>query len=147
MSRLQLALVRSACVVYNTRCVQFERWLRSPAGGPSRNMLAVTIAKRARSRRKKAAERRFARVLRDRKIRIDEVFEVTFVVRGRPRRHRRRLECLGGRWDIRLKGGSGWVFDKSRQQDVRSFISSISGSSARRASGRPGAPVRSPTHF
>jgi hypothetical protein len=54
---------------------------------------------------------------------IENYSEKAIVVRGDTKEHKESLKQLGGKWNSNLKGGSGWIFSKSRENDVRNYIS------------------------
>lgn len=46
----------------------------------------------------------------------------SIAVQGNTRKYKEDLKKLGGTYNGRLKNGPGWVFPKSREDDVKSFI-------------------------
>ena len=55
-------------------------------------------------------------------LNITDYTEKSFVVRGDTMTYKNELKTLGGKWNSRLKDGAGWIFPKSKKNDVKQFI-------------------------
>jgi hypothetical protein len=53
---------------------------------------------------------------------IEEYTARSVVVQGDTRKYKEDLKKLGGKYNSRLKTGPGWIFSKSSEDDLRSFI-------------------------
>ena len=53
---------------------------------------------------------------------IQEYTGVSVVVQGDTRKYKEDLKKLGGKYNGRLKNGPGWIFPKSSEGDLMSFI-------------------------
>lgn len=55
-------------------------------------------------------------------ISIEEYSDLSIVVRGDTRKYKEDLKKLGGKYNSRLRGEPGWIFPKSKQNDIAKFI-------------------------
>lgn len=55
-------------------------------------------------------------------LKIEEYSDHSVVVQGDTRKYKEDLKKLGGKYNGRLKNGPGWVFSKSVEGDLRSFV-------------------------
>lgn len=55
-------------------------------------------------------------------IYVEEYTDRSVVVRGETRQYKEDLKKLGGKYNSRLKGEPGWIFPKSKQNDIVKFI-------------------------
>lgn len=55
-------------------------------------------------------------------IYVEKYTERSIVVRGDTRQYKECLKKLGGKYNSRLRGEPGWIFSKSKQEDVVNFI-------------------------
>lgn len=55
-------------------------------------------------------------------ISVEEYTDRSVVVRGDTRPLKEDLKKLGGKYNSRLKGEPGWIFPKSKQNDIVKFI-------------------------
>lgn len=55
-------------------------------------------------------------------ISLEEYTDRSIVVRGETRQYKEDLKKLGGKYNSRLRGEPGWIFPKSKQNDVVKFI-------------------------
>jgi hypothetical protein len=55
-------------------------------------------------------------------ISVEEYSERSIVVRGDTRPYKEDLKKLGGKYNSRLSGEPGWIFPKSKQNDIVKFI-------------------------
>ena len=53
---------------------------------------------------------------------IEEYTAKSVVVYGDTRKYKEDLKKLGGKYNGRLKNGPGWIFSKSSENDLRSFV-------------------------
>ena len=53
---------------------------------------------------------------------VEEYTDLSIVVRGDTRQYKEDLKKLGGKYNSRLKGEPGWIFPKSKQNDIVNFI-------------------------
>lgn len=53
---------------------------------------------------------------------IEEYTARSVVVQGDTRKYKEDLKKLGGKYNGRLKNGPGWIFSKSSEDDLRTFI-------------------------
>jgi len=53
---------------------------------------------------------------------IEEYSDKSFVVRGNTRSHSTKLKELSGSYNSRLKCGPGWIFSKSKKDNVTNYI-------------------------
>ena len=54
-------------------------------------------------------------------ISITEYSEKSFVVRGDTEKHKEALIMLGGKWNPRLRDGSGWIFPNTKKDEVKKW--------------------------
>jgi hypothetical protein len=60
-------------------------------------------------------------------ITLQEYSEKSFVLRGdNTRDYKDTLKSLGGKWNLNLKGGGGWIFGNSKKSKVSAFLDSLS---------------------
>lgn len=57
-------------------------------------------------------------------INIDSYSERAIVLRGDTEVHKEPLKALGGKWNARLRDGPGWIFPKTKQQEIENWIAS-----------------------
>jgi hypothetical protein len=57
-------------------------------------------------------------------INIDNYSERAIVVRGNTEDHKEELTALGGKWNSRLRDGAGWIFPKTKNSMILSWIES-----------------------
>jgi hypothetical protein len=55
-------------------------------------------------------------------ISLEEYTDRSVVVRGETRQYKEDLKKLGGKYNSRLRGEPGWIFPKSKQNDIVKFI-------------------------
>ena len=55
-------------------------------------------------------------------LKIEEYTDRSVVVQGDTRKYKEDLKKLGGKYNGRLKNGPGWIFSKSSEDDLRTFI-------------------------
>lgn len=55
-------------------------------------------------------------------ISIEQYSERSIVVRGDTRKYKEDLKKLGGKYNSRLRGEPGWIFPKTKEEDINSFI-------------------------
>ena len=55
-------------------------------------------------------------------ISIEEYTDRSVVVRGETRQYKEDLKKLGGKYNSRLRGEPGWIFPKSKQNDIVKFM-------------------------
>lgn len=55
-------------------------------------------------------------------LKIEEYTARSVVVQGDTRKYKEDLKKLGGKYNGRLKNGPGWIFSKSSEDDLRTFI-------------------------
>lgn len=55
-------------------------------------------------------------------IKIEEYTDRSIVVNGETRKYKEDLKKLGGKYNGNLKNGPGWVFPKSAENSVKTFI-------------------------
>ena len=55
-------------------------------------------------------------------INIETYSERAIVVRGNTEDHKEQLKALGGKWNSRLKDGPGWIFPKTKKQEIENWI-------------------------
>jgi len=55
-------------------------------------------------------------------ISLEEYTDRSIVVRGETRKYKEDLKKLGGKYNSRLKGEPGWIFPKSKQNDIVKFM-------------------------
>ena len=55
-------------------------------------------------------------------ISIEQYSERSIVVRGDTRKYKEDLKKLGGKYNSRLRGEPGWIFPKTKEDDINSFI-------------------------
>jgi len=55
-------------------------------------------------------------------ISLEEYTDRSIVVRGETRQYKEDLKKLGGKYNSRLKGEPGWIFPKSKQNDIVKFM-------------------------
>lgn len=55
-------------------------------------------------------------------IYLEEYTDRSIVVRGETRQYKEDLKKLGGKYNSRLRGEPGWIFPKSKQNDVVKFM-------------------------
>lgn len=55
-------------------------------------------------------------------ISIEEYSDLSIVVIGDTRKYKEDLKKLGGKYNSRLRGKPGWIFPKSKQNDIAKFI-------------------------
>jgi hypothetical protein len=53
---------------------------------------------------------------------IEEYGSMSIVVQGDTRKYKEDLKKLGGKYNGRLSSGPGWIFPKTSQSDLKSFI-------------------------
>jgi len=54
-------------------------------------------------------------------ITITDYSEKSFVVRGDTETHKDDLKGLGGKWNARLRDGSGWIFPSTKKEEVKKW--------------------------
>lgn len=59
-------------------------------------------------------------------ITVVDYSEKAIVVRGDTRPLKTELKGLGGRWNGKLRGGGGWVFNKRKRDDVEKLVQGAS---------------------
>lgn len=57
-------------------------------------------------------------------ITIQKYSEYSIVVRGDTKEYKEEFKKLGGKWNRNLKDGAGWVFIKSKEEELRNLIQS-----------------------
>lgn len=55
---------------------------------------------------------------------VENYTDKSIVVRGSTKEYIDELKQLGGKWNSRLRDGPGWIFPKSKEKIIKSFISS-----------------------
>ena len=55
-------------------------------------------------------------------IYLEEYTDRSIVVRGETRQYKEDLKKLGGKYNSRLRGEPGWIFPKSKQDDIVKFM-------------------------
>ena len=55
-------------------------------------------------------------------ISLEEYTDRSIVVRGETRQYKEDLKKLGGKYNSRLRGEPGWIFPKSKQNDIVKFM-------------------------
>jgi hypothetical protein len=55
---------------------------------------------------------------------ITDYSDKSFVVRGDTKIHKEELKRLSGLFNANLRDGAGWIFSKSKRDDVEKYISS-----------------------
>lgn len=55
-------------------------------------------------------------------ISVEEYTDRSVVVRGETRQYKEDLKKLGGKYNSRLRGEPGWIFPKSKQDDILNFM-------------------------
>lgn len=55
-------------------------------------------------------------------ISLEEYTDRSVVVRGETRQYKEDLKKLGGKYNSRLRGEPGWIFPKSKQDDIVKFM-------------------------
>ena len=55
-------------------------------------------------------------------LNINDYTEKSFVVRGDTMSYKNELKMMGGKWNSRLKDGAGWIFPKTKKNEVKQFI-------------------------
>ena len=55
-------------------------------------------------------------------LKIEEYTALSVVVQGDTRKYKEDLKKLGGKYNGRLNNGPGWIFSKSSEDDLRTFI-------------------------
>lgn len=55
-------------------------------------------------------------------ISLEEYTDRSVVVRGETRQYKEDLKKLGGKYNSRLRGEPGWIFPKSKQDDIIKFM-------------------------
>ena len=55
-------------------------------------------------------------------ISLEEYTDRSVVVRGETRQYKEDLKKLGGKYNPRLRGTPGWIFPKSKQNDIVKFM-------------------------
>lgn len=55
-------------------------------------------------------------------ISIEQYSDSSIAVRGNTRKYKEDLKRLGGKYNPRLRGEPGWIFPKTKEGDVNSFI-------------------------
>lgn len=55
-------------------------------------------------------------------LKIEEYSERSVVVYGETRKYKEDLKKLGGKYNVNLKNGSGWIFPKSSKKNIINFI-------------------------
>lgn len=55
-------------------------------------------------------------------IYVEKYTDQSVVVRGETRQYKEDLKKLGGKYNSRLRGESGWIFPKSKQNDIVKFM-------------------------
>ena len=53
---------------------------------------------------------------------LEEYTDRSVVVRGETRQYKEDLKKLGGKYNSRLRGEPGWIFPKSKQNDIVKFM-------------------------
>tara|TARA_Y100000389_G_scaffold113948_1_gene111097 strand:- start:2068 stop:2574 length:507 start_codon:yes stop_codon:yes gene_type:complete len=53
---------------------------------------------------------------------LEEYTDRSIVVRGETRQYKEDLKKLGGKYNSRLRGEPGWIFPKSKQNDIVKFM-------------------------
>lgn len=56
-------------------------------------------------------------------ITITDYSEKAIVVRGETREYRDALSSIGGKWNNNLRDGAGWIFPKTKRQEIERILS------------------------